>query len=291
VVASDGAGKLLETFVERGDVVKKGALLARLDVSDAALAAAEASASARAARAEEDHAKLECARADRLFAANVIARAELERLKASCNTATASASAAGARASRASKQVADGRIRAPFDGVVVERFVTTGEYVMPGSRVVELVAQGPMRLDLDVPEAAALRLAPGDRVRFTVGPIADQKFSATVRFLGPVLDPKSRHRTVEAIVDDRDPRLVPGMFATTRLVLSSHKTVAIPEQAIAGTPASPRAFVVDDGRLVERVLQLGEREGGFVAVTKGIAAGERVVTKPSPELRDGLRAQ
>jgi membrane fusion protein (multidrug efflux system) len=291
LVASDGAGKVVKTFVERGDRVKKGAVLARLDVSDAALAAAEASASAKAARAQEDHAKLERERADRLYAKKVISEAERDRMQASSDTSVANANAAGARAARASKQVADGIIRAPFDGVVVERFISVGEYVSPGSRVVELVQKDPMRLDLDVPESMALRLKEGDQVRFSVLPVPGKEFSATVRFLGPVLDRKSRHRHVEAVVDDRDARLVPGMFATTRLTLTTRKIVAIPENAISGDAASPRAFVVEDGRIEERVLQLGERDRGFVSVLKGISVGESVVERPSSELADGRRVQ
>ena len=289
LVASDGAGRVVKTFVERGDRVTKGAILARLDTSDAALAAAEASASAKAARAQEEHAKLERQRAERLFQRQVISEAERDRLGASSDTAIASASAASARAARASKQIADGIVRAPFDGVVVERFVSVGEYVMPGARVVELVDRDPMRVELDVPEAMALRLKQGDAVKFSVLPVPGREFRATVQFLGPVLDQKSRHRHVEAIVEDSDERLVPGMFVTTRLVLSRHEVVAIPAHSIAGDAAVPRAFVARDGRLQERVLELGEKEGGFVTVLRGLRAGEQLVTRPSNELRDGLR--
>lgn len=287
-VASDTSGKVVKTFVERGDIVKKGQLLAKLDASESSMNAAEAGASAKAADATAKNARLECERAENLIAQKAISRSEYDRMKASCESSASSSSAAWARASRASKEVADSMIRAPFAGVVVERFVSVGEFVNPGSKIASIVSKYPMRLELDVPEAAALKLSNGQKLGFSVAPVANESFDATVRFVGPVLDQKSRNLRVEAIVDKNDDRLKPGMFVTTRLIVGKENSLVIPASALGGTESSRRVFVIKDGRIQERVVQIGERDKKLVSVPKGLAKGERVVDRPTGDLRDGV---
>jgi hypothetical protein len=77
------------------------------------------------------------------------------------------------------------------------------------------------------------------------------------------------------------------MFATSRLSVGSRRALAIPESAISGSASSPRAFAVVDGRAVERVLRLGERSAGLVAVEKGLSKGEEVVVRPDAAVHDG----
>ena len=288
-VAAEGAGKVIKTYVERGDRVEKGAIIAKLDARDAALAAAEAGAAASAERARERHAKLECERADKLFVQGAISRAELDRAKASCETATASASAARARTARAGKAIGDAYIRAPFSGVIVERFAEVGEYVFPGAKIAHLVEPAPMRLELSVPESVVGKLATGQRLEFSVASEPGKTYAAVIRFIGPVLERQSRNLPVEAIVESPGDQLKPGMFATTRLVLGERSGLAVPARAIAGTASSPRAFVVTNGRVEERVLRVGDSATGWTAVLKGLAKGERIVAAPTPAIRDGIR--
>lgn len=290
-VAADTAGKVLEARVERGDVVKQGELLVRLDTRDSALGAAEASAALAAARTGEQHQRLECERSEKLLAQRVISRSEFDRQKAACEASVASTRAAAARAARAGKQVGDGRIVAPFSGVVVERAVSKGDFVAPGRPVVVLVQRDPLRVELSVPEAAVAKVVRDQVIAFSVAPLPAERFRATVRFVGPVIDAKSRNLTIEALVASDDPRLLPGMFATARLPVGEQRLLAVPPSAVAGTRESPRVFVVVDGTVQERVVQLGEPEGDRVAVLKGLRAGERVVVKPTAAVVDGARVK
>lgn len=290
-VAADTAGKVLQTFVERGDVVKKGALLAKLDARENAMSAAEASAAAEAARTQELHAKLECERSEKLLAQKVISRAEYDRQKASCDSSAASTRAARARAARAGKEVGDASIRAPFAGIVVERSVATGEFVVPGRRIAVLVQRDPLRVELAVPEAAVAKIAKDQELAFSVAPLPNERFKARVRYVGPVLEEKSRNLVVEALVESEDARLLPGMFATARLPVGEQRWASIPVGAVTGETGSPRVFVVSEGVVQERVVQLGESAGDRVAVLKGLKKGERVVVKPEPGLADGARVK
>ncbi|MBK8996700.1 MAG: efflux RND transporter periplasmic adaptor subunit [Myxococcales bacterium] len=290
-IAADTAGKVLKTYVERGDVVAKGALLARLDSRENAMHAAEASAAAEAALTQEQHQKLECQRSEKLLAQKVISRAEHDRQRASCDSSAAATRAAKARAARAGKEVGDSSIRAPFAGIVVERSVAAGELVVPGRRIAVLVQRDPLRVELAVPEAAVTKIGKGQAVWFSVAPLPAERFRAEVRYVGPVLDQKSRNLIVEALVESDDARLLPGMFATARLPVGEQRWASIPATAVTGRSESPRVFVVQNGKLQERLVQLGERDGDRVAVLKGLARGERIVAAPVPGLADGTRVE
>jgi membrane fusion protein, multidrug efflux system len=290
-VAADGAGKVVETFVERGTTVKRGQILARLDASEAALAQAEARAGVDAAHTREQNARLECERAEQLLAREVISRAAYDQAKANCDGADSGLDLARVHASRAAKKIGDSLIRAPFSGVVVERFVSTGEYVLPGSRVARIIQVDPMRVELSAPEVLSGRLGPGQSVSFTVASLPEESFAATLRYVAPAVEDRSRNLTVEALIDRPDPRLRPGMFATTRLVIGRENALAIPERAIGGDRSSPRAWVLSGDRIEERVLSLGEKDGTMTMVKKGLASGERIVVGPSAGLQDGLRVR
>jgi membrane fusion protein (multidrug efflux system) len=290
-IAADAAGKVIETFIERGTTVQRGQILARLDASEASLARAEAEAGIDAARSQEQNARLECERAEQLLAKEAISRAAYDQAKVSCDGASANLSLARVRASRAAKRLGDSLIRAPFAGVVVERFMSTGEYVLPGSRVARIIQLYPMRVELTVPETLSGKLTVGQGVSFTVASLPRETFMATVRYVAPAVEDRSRTLTVEALIDRPDPRLRPGMFASTRLLVGQEKALAIPERAIGGDRSSPRAWVLNGDRLEERVLSLGDTDSTVTMVKEGLVSGERVVIEPSTGLQDGLRIQ
>jgi membrane fusion protein, multidrug efflux system len=290
-IAADGAGKVVETFIERGTTVKRGQILARLDASEAALTVAEADAGIDAARSREQNARLECERAEQLLARQVISQAAYDQAKAGCDGADSGLNLAKVHASRAAKQLGDSVIRAPFAGVVVERFVSTGEYVMPGARVARIIQVDPMRVELSVPEVLSGKLTPGQNVNFTVASLPEESFAAIVRYVAPAVEDRSRNLTVEALIEHSDPRLRPGMFATTRLVIGRERALAVPERAIGGDRSSPRAWVLSGDRLEERVLSLGDADGAVTPVKKGLASGEQVVVAPNAGLVDGLRVR
>ncbi|MGE3762556.1 MAG: efflux RND transporter periplasmic adaptor subunit, partial [Kofleriaceae bacterium] len=117
-VTADTQGKVIAVYVKRGQRVKKGDPVVRLDVRSAAMQSAEAAANLASARAEKKNAEIECQRAERLYAQGAITRSEADRTATRCESAVSQVSAATARASVIAKGVSDGVVRAPFDGVV-----------------------------------------------------------------------------------------------------------------------------------------------------------------------------
>ncbi len=290
-VAANAAGRVLQTFVERGSFVAQGAPLVRLDAKTAELSASEARAMAEAAQAQRALAESECARADKLFAQKVVNQADHERMRAQCQATKASSEAASTRVEMAGKAIADSMVRAPFAGMVVERFVTVGEYVMPASRVVTLVAIDPLRLELTIPEKSIAAVSPGQVVEFTVSAFPGETFTATVRYVGPALRRASRDLVVEALVKNADKRLKPGLFAVARIVTGQEDLPVIPKTALRNEGGALRVFATRDGRVEERVVQTGIEVPEGIVIRAGVVGGDKIVAALTGEVRDGVRVQ
>ena len=184
-------------------------------------------------------------------------------------------------------------IKAPFDGLVADRFVNPGEYVRPDSRVATVVQLDPLRLELSVPENALASFGVGAEVKFHVAAWPQETFTGKVRFIGATVRRATRDLLVEAVVANKDERLRPGMFAVADVTLGQVALPAVPREAVRTDEraGNDRVFVVENGRIEERLVRTGRTEADIVIIQSGVRAGERVVVKPSATLRDGQRVQ
>lgn len=289
-VAADAAGKVTATLVERGQRVKKGDTLAVLDARGAAITASAMSAQSNLAQAQLEQAKRECERVKSLKDTGAISQAEYDRVTAQCQTTQWQVAAAQAQVQNAQKIVGDSVIRAPFGGIVGERYVNVGQYVQPSTRVVSLYDPDPLRLELTVPEQNIAGLKPEMSVVYTVSAFGDEKFTGTVKFISPNIRPTTRDLVIEAFCPNADGRLRPGMFALANLKVGEKSMPAVPVDAIRKNEAGDaRVYVVADKQVQERVVQLGGETEGHVGIAVGVKPGENVVVKPGPDVHDGAR--
>lgn len=288
-VAADVTGKVLSVLVDRGSVVKAGAVLVVLDKRSATIRSREASANVELARSQAELARQECARADGLLATGALGKADYDRVKSQCQTSTQSVEAAQARQEAALQTLGDAVIKAPFGGVVTEKLVNVGEYVQSQTQVVRLVKSDPIRLQLNVPEALLGNVSPGAPVELQVSAFPDQWWSGTLRYFSAALRERSRDLLVEALVPNPEQKLRPGMFALARLPLPKADSLVVPLAAARIDGDLSRLFVNHAGTLEERIVELGAREGDLVEVRKGVSAGELVVSPFPKEAKDGAR--
>ena len=113
--------------------------------------------------------------------------------------------------------VTDGLVRAPFDGVVDQKNISPGEWVSPGKALFTLVADDPLKIQLNVPERAVAKIQKDMRVEVSSVAVPGKSFGATVTRLGAEIG-QSRALVVEATLDKGTP-LIPGMFAEARVVI------------------------------------------------------------------------
>ncbi len=289
-VAAGIPGRVFSTFVERGMSVTKGAPLAALDRRSANAAAVETDAEARVAATQLRVADQDCKRAHELVAVGAVPRVELERAQGLCDAARDARAAAVARRERATVTLSDATVRAPFAGVVAERYVTAGEYVSASTRVATVMAIDSLRVELTLPESAVTQVQEGTPIEFSVS--GDDGFPrhAVIRYVGPAVQRNARAQVVEAIVDNRAHLLRPGLFAVARLTVGATKLPAVPRSAVFATGGVERVMVVDRGVVTRRVVAIEDLSSPeSVAVTTGLRAGERVISPYSDALLDGAR--
>jgi multidrug efflux pump subunit AcrA (membrane-fusion protein) len=203
--------------------------------------------------------------------------------------ARAAVASAAAQAELAKNAAANTVIRAPMDGYISERSVSVGEYVTRSTKIATLLKIVPIRLNLQVPEADAGRVRAGLPVTAIVQAFPDRTFEGKVTAINPAIDPNSRAFTVQATFENRDTLLRPGMFATAGIQQpEGQPVVLVPKAAVQGdaNTDSYRVYVVQDGRVSLRVVEVGRDYGGMMAIASGLEAGERIAVSNIDQLYD-----
>lgn len=328
-VAAETAGRVIGTPVERGTRVTAGTVPIRVSATEADAAVREADANAAQlearlglanlqafdavrvpdvlnAKAALDWAEAEFSRIKSLLDQKVVSQAEYEQRLTQVQAARQqyqsalngaqqsfrSLQAARARVDLARKSAADTTVRAPFSGIVAERLVSTGDYVTRGMKVATVVRIDPVRVELTVPEQYLSLVKAGQQVRLTVDAYPGEVFTARVRFVSPALKKDQRALTVEAVADNADNRLKPGLFATALLQqTTAAPALLVPASAVETVAGTSRVYIVAGTRVEERIVTIGEKLGDRLELATGVKAGERVAANPRGKLSDGARIQ
>jgi membrane fusion protein, multidrug efflux system len=258
-------GRIVEFLIHEGQEVDQGTPLFKVD--DAQLKAQVAQLAA-----QRDLAQQALARAKELAQENASSAADLEQAEASARSAQAQFDLQSIRLERTT-------VRAPFAGVVGQRYVSLGDYVNTDSKLVSLHTVNPQRAAFQVPEKFARQLRPGQEVTFRVAAIPGREFTGTVDFVDPVVQLPGRTIMVKARVPNPARLLQPGMFIEARLVTAVRpQAVVIPEDAVVPAEGSSFVWVATGGKVDRRKVGLGVRTPGFVEIVDGVNAGEQVVT-------------
>jgi RND family efflux transporter MFP subunit len=172
----------------------------------------------------------------------------------------------------------DMEVRAPFDGLIAERYSAPGESVKEGDRIVSLVRITPLRLELSVPEQQVSLVREGQKVDFEVSAFPGHQFQGTIKYVGASLEGNTRTLIAEAVVGNEDGTLRPGLFATAKLLSPREETrLLIPRGAVQYAGETAKIFVIKDGRAREVIVTIGTQEGDDVTVTKGLIGNETVL--------------
>jgi membrane fusion protein (multidrug efflux system) len=328
-VAAETSGRVVSTPVERGTPVGEGAELIRLSAVETEASVKEAEANAAQiearlaqpatagfdvnkvpevanARASLALAESEFARIEKLLAERVVSQSEYDQRKTQVEAARQqfesakngaeqqyqALQAARARVTLARKAASDTVVRAPFSGVVVERLVSTGDYVTRGMKVAQVVRVMPLRIALTVPEQFVADVTVGQPVTFTVDAFAGRTFEGKVRYVSPSLRVDQRALTIEAVVPNSNGELKPGMFATA-LIQQPKKVPAlmVPAAAVRNVAGTNRVFVISGDHVDERIVTTGQTIDAFVEIVSGLKSGERVATENVTQLVDGAKVK
>jgi len=286
-VASTLPGVVAEVFVTEGQRVPRGAALMRLRTDQLVATETQARAGAAQAKAALDLAKTSVQRIRELFQIGAVSRQEFDIAEAQFAAARAQLDLAEATLASAQIQLRDATVTAPFAGTITQRSVEPGEGVSPAVPSFVLAQLDAVYVELAVPERLRSNLQVGQTVAVTVDASPGSQFAGKIEKIQPAAIVSSRSFTVKVRVPNAQRVLRPGAFARGTITVAVRSgVVQIPETAVLVTAGNPVLFVVQNDRAVRREVALGERQGGFVEITSGLAAGEIVVVDGQLGLAD-----
>jgi cobalt-zinc-cadmium efflux system membrane fusion protein len=310
-------GLILETIAQVGDRVRSKQLLATMHghaLHDAWAGYRKAMADRRRLDKELAYSVDAGERARRLYADKAISlqemqRAEVDRVSAMemLDMARAEVSrsieelehvgvsideAAGEGEPPAAAEEADEQIpvRSPIGGVVLERLVTQGTTVTPGTPLFVVSELSTLWAVAEIDESLLSRVKAGRPVEVTVAAYPNERFAGTITFIADVVNPRTRRITVRSTVPNPDGRLKPEMFATVALGEGEPRPmVVVPTAAIQVIDGRSAVFVAGPGgRFSMRVVELGAEADHLVEVKSGLSASDRIVVAGSFVLKSEL---
>ncbi|HEY2773162.1 MAG TPA: efflux RND transporter periplasmic adaptor subunit [Candidatus Binatia bacterium] len=283
------AGYVKTISVDRGDRVTTDQVLVDLEapelVADVAKAKADLTlATTLSSRVDRAHEKAP----DLVVAENV-------------DKATAERQVATATLARAETLLGFATIRAPFDGVVTERFVDVGAFVPAATAaaaastaaLVTIVDLGRIRVEIAVPETEASWVQPGTPTSIRVDEVPGDPINQPVTRISWALDRDTRTMTAEVDVDNPRQALRPGMLAHVTLGVQTHENaLLVPAAAVVTEKAGTFAFVVGDGNRVRKTaVRTGFADDRRVEIAGGIDESVRLAISGKPPLSDGQVVQ
>jgi membrane fusion protein (multidrug efflux system) len=273
VVAKVG-GEVRQIYVEEGDTVKTGQVLARLDGDRLRLDLAQTEANLH--KLERDY-----NRQLELSEKGLVAKGTAENAKFDLDALRAAYDSARLELSYT-------EIRAPINGVVSARHIKVGNTIKPNDPTFRVTNLDPLLAYVHVPEKEFRKLAPGQEADVTVDALGGEHFKGTIARISPTVDPQTGTFRAEVEVPDPTRHLKPGMFARVNIVYERRDdALQLPRTAILDADGEQSVYVVVNGKAEQRHIQTGLANNGWVEVLKGLKGDENVVVIGQAGLKTG----
>ena len=294
--------RVTNLYVDIGDEVRKGQVLATVSADKISEGVTQAEAMLDAATVQYDIAESEFQRIQKLFDENVVSQSHYDGIKAQRDAAKSSVKQAEAGLSAANSQYQDTRITTPISGVVSIKNYELGDMAAPQYPFFEVVEMSPVKVSINVIERYMGKIKPGQTAMLTVNSYPDEVFYGKVDIVSPTLDEFTRTASTELVFDNPDLKLKPGMFANVEIITEEKQDVpVIPYYAIiektaidysSGTISTSNVlveksvFTTKDGIAFKRLIDTGIEHKNQVEVLSGIEAGETLVIQGQHILLD-----
>jgi RND family efflux transporter MFP subunit len=284
---------VLQVLKENGEAVHRGDLLVRLDDTAIRDSLGSANESVRAIGQAFDQAERQVQRLKTLQAQGMTSMQALEDAEVRRNNAQSDLVAAKARVVSARQMLQRTEVRAPFDGVVSERKVSSGDTAQMGKELVKVIDPRSMRFEGLVSADRMHELKIGQRVAFRVNGYAQTEFNGTIKRIDAAANATTRQ--VEVVVSFNAGELprVSGLYAEGRIEAGATLILTLPEGAVVRAGDATHVWRVKDQALQKVAVQLGERDArrGDYPVTGGLAEGDRILRAPGSTLVDGQKVE
>jgi membrane fusion protein (multidrug efflux system) len=273
VVAKVG-GEVREIYVEEGDTVSAGQVLARLDGDRLRLELAQIDANLR--KLERDY-----NRQLELSQKGLVAKGTAENAKFDLDALRASYDSARLELSYT-------QIRAPISGVVSARHIKVGNTIKPNDPTFRVTNLDPLVAYVHVPEKEFRKIAARQPAEVVVDALGGERFAGVIARISPTVDPQTGTFRAEVEVPDSTRHLKPGMFARVNIVYERRENaLQLPRNSILDADGEQSVFVIAGNKAEQRRIKTGLANNGWVEVTEGLKGDERVVVVGQAGLKTG----
>ncbi|CDT37085.1 Efflux transporter, RND family, MFP subunit [Vibrio coralliirubri] len=290
-VTSQMSGQVKEILFTSGQQVNKGDVLVKLD--DALL-----KSNYKSQQSKVELARVELMRNKLLLRNNSVSKNSVDKLQAQFN-------AEGAKLEYIATQIDYMKVKAPFSGSVGIRNIDVGDFINSSTAIVELEDKSKQYVDFSIPELYLHDVKVGQDLQFYSEATNDEVFHGTISAIEPSSDSNTHNIELRAMANQAVP-LEAGMYVDATLITSESDTiVAVPSVAISYTLYGNTVFVLDTStkkasehtskdaspfyeyKVVQRTIEVGPKQGGYVGVVSGLKEGDVVVTSNQHQLKNG----
>jgi membrane fusion protein, multidrug efflux system len=230
--------------------------------------------------------------------------------KANFDAAEAARDSAAAAVEKVRAIIAQKKLTAPFAGRVGIRKLDLGQYVSPGMSLITLQQLDPIFVDFPMPEKSLDLLKPGETIEVEVDAYPSQIFRGVIKTVDARVAQESRNVLVRGELDNKNRRLLPGMFANVSVIAgASQKVVTLPRTAVtyslygesvfvakpdlpaAGGAQAAQAASDSEMKVERRAIRTGEMRADRIAIAEGIEPGDIIVSEGQLKLQPGSRVR
>ncbi len=284
-------GRMVERFVDVGDHVSAGQVLARIDPQEQAADLAAAEASVTAAEAQVQRASATFDRQKQLLTQGFTTQRDFDSAQEGLRTARGQLDAAVAQRQTAREALSYAELRSPAAGIITQRNAEAGQYAQAAQPIFKLAEDGPRDAVFAVDEATLLGPKVTDKGHVAL--LSDPRVTATgtVREMSPTVDTVSGTVRIKVGLDNTPDDMKLGMAVVGTANLAGRKVIALPSSALWSKDGEPAVWVLgaDGASVSPRVVSLVAYGTSQIYLDNGILPGERIVTKGVKLLRPGLK--
>ena len=270
-IAPQSANRIKKINVEVGDFVKKGQVLAEMDLIQL-----------QQAELQMQNKEIEYKRLKALYDAGGLSQSDLDAIELSYKVSK----------TQYENLLENSVLLSPINGVVTARNYDVGDMYAMSAPVFTVEQIVPVKLLVGISESDYSKVKKGDSVEITTDAVPDKTFYGKINRIYPTVDPATRTFTVEVVVDNNYKTLRPGMFARVTVKFGVNNNVVIPDVAVVKQQGSGERFVYvlnEDGTVSYVKVILGRRMGAEYEVLEGLKDGDRIVTGGQIRLKDGVK--
>ncbi len=287
------SGIVMQVLKDNGDVVQQGDVLAKLDPTiyrDKLLSAQEAVRSAEVTLAQANR---QLTRMQSLSKQSLVTQEGLESAENKANQSLSDLASAKARLVEARQQLDKTEVRAPFSGVVAQRYASAGDTAQVGKSLMLLIDPASIRFEGFIAADRVGQVKVGQAVSFKVNGYQGKFFTGSVERINPLANENTRQVQILVQMDKTDEPLVAGLYAEGHIEAENRQALMVPQSALVKEGDHAYLWQLQDNVLNKVAVELGEPDErwGTQQILSGIKAGATVLRHPQGALKEGAKAQ